>query len=372
MRLFLQSLILLLCALLLASCGAPTAEAPAAPPPIEVDTLPVQAAAYQAQAHLVGRTRASRSAEVRSRVSGILLSREYREGSDVAAGALLFKIDPSSLQAARGEAAARLQRSRAERDNAEAVARRVADLVRRGLASAQAGDDAAAALRVAIAAQGEAEAALQRAELELGWSAVRAPISGRAGRAEVSEGALVADDGGTLLTLIEQIDPLYLETTVPAREWPLLRAVIAAGGEPSVRVLDPDGTLLAEAAKVEFTDLAADPATGVVQVRASLPNADARLLPGMFVRIEAALPLQPAAILIPASAVLRDARGSYVFVLGEGGTAERRELRLGEQDGARWQVLEGLSGGETLIVSALQRVRPGAAVKPAAPAQAAP
>jgi membrane fusion protein (multidrug efflux system) len=333
------------------------AEQSAQSAPISVDVQIVQAVAQVPTARLVGRLSASRSAEVRARVEGILLSREYREGSDVEAGALLFRIDPAPLQAAAAEATARLQRARAE------LAERVLDLAKRGVASAQSRDDAQAALRIADAGLAEATATLQRAQLDLSYTRVSAPISGRAGRAEVSEGALVGSDTATLLTHIEQIDPLYVDTTVPASEWATLRTVLAGGAAPEVRIQDADGRSLGKLATVEFADLAADPATGVIALRATLPNPERQLLPGMFVRIEADLPTVPDAILIEAGAILRDARGSYVYVIGEGDKAERREVVLGEQDGARWRVLEGLQPADRLIVSALQRLRPGLPVK---------
>jgi membrane fusion protein (multidrug efflux system) len=348
--------------LTLAGCAG-EAEQSAQSAPISVDVQSVQAVAQVPTARLVGRLSASRSAEVRARVEGILLSREYREGSDVEAGALLFRIDPAPLQAAAAEATARLQRARAERSNAAALAERVLDLAKRGVASAQSRDDAQAALRIADAGLAEATATLQRAQLDLSYTRVSAPISGRAGRAEVSEGALVGSDTATLLTHIEQIDPLYVDTTVPASEWATLRTVLAGGAAPEVRIQDADGRSLGKLATVEFADLAADPATGVIALRATLPNPERQLLPGMFVRIEADLPTVPDAILIEAGAILRDARGSYVYVIGEGDKAERREVVLGEQDGARWRVLEGLQPADRLIVSALQRLRPGLPVK---------
>jgi len=352
----------------MAACGGNAPQGPGAGgrPPPEVTVQAVQPTRVERSERLVARLRAVRSAEVRARVEGILQRRLYQEGSDVAAGDVLFEIDPAPLKAevaAREAAAARAQ---AEASNAAARAKRTRELAAQKLVAAQALDDALAAERSAQAALREAQAALDKARLDLSYAKVSAPIAGRAGQAEVTEGALVGEDGATLLTRIEQIDTLYADFEASVAELATVQRLQQAQVQPEARVLLGDGSVYPHAGVVDFSDLRVDPRTGLIALRATIPNPERLLLPGMFINLEVSIGAADGVILLPQAAVLRDAQGAYALVLDGEGLVQRRDLTLDGMQGGDYIVRAGLGAGEQVIVAGLQKVRPGSPAKAAA------
>ncbi|TZF85166.1 efflux RND transporter periplasmic adaptor subunit, partial [Cognatilysobacter lacus] len=217
----------------------------------------------------------------------------------------------------------------------------------------------------ASAAVAEARAALASSRISLGYASVRAPISGRAGRAQVTEGALVGQGGATLLTTVDQIDPLYANFSISIAELDQLRRAQSQGepGDRDVQVVLPDGTTYGKRGSLDFEGSVVDPATGAVSLRARLPNPEHRLLPGTYVTVRATLGLQPSVYLVPQTAVLRDAQGAYVLVVGADGKAARKDIGADRQQEGMWIVDRGLAPGDRVIVSGLQKAQPGATVK---------
>lgn len=367
-----QTLRLLLPAALLlslAACGK-KAEQPQAPPPPEVGVVSVKAATVPLTRELVGRLAATRTAEVRARVPGIVERRLYTEGSDVKAGQALFQIDPATLQASLNASQAALGQARATAANAEAKAKRYQDLATRGVLAKQDLDDAIASQRTSAAAVKQAQATLESAKLSLGYAAVTAPIDGRAGRALVTEGALVGQGEVTPLTVVEQIDPIYVDFSQSAAEVSQLRTAQAAGklklaaaDKVEVQLSLPDGTPYAQTGSMSFADLAVDPATGTMSLRATFPNPERNLLPGMFVKVKVVQGELEQAFLVPQRAIQRDPKGAYVLVVGADSKVQLKHVELGELHGADWVVKSGIADGDQVIVSGVQKARPDAPAK---------
>lgn len=349
--------------LLLAACAknAP----PPAPPPPEVGVIRAQAGAVPLTRELVGRLAATRTAEVRARVPGIVERRLYVEGSDVKAGQPLFEIDPAPLRAALNSREAALGQARANAANADAKARRYQDLSARGVIAKQDLDDAVAAQRTSAAAVRQGQADVEAARLSLGYAAVTAPIAGRAGRALVTEGALVGQSEVTPLTVVEQVDPIYVDFSQSAAEVSELRRAQAAGklrlaapDQVEVQLFLPDGTPYAQSGTLSFADLAVDPTTGSLSLRATFPNAERTLLPGMFVKLRLLQGELEQAFLLPQRAIQRDPKGAYVLVVGADSKVQIKHVELGELAGANWVVKSGIADGDQVIVSGLQKVQP--------------
>lgn len=350
------------------ACAKPTAPAAGGPP--ELAVVVVQPTSVPLTRELVGRLSATRSAEVRARVPGILLSRRYQEGSDVVAGQVLFEIDPAPLKASLRSREAALAQARAQAVNAENRRIRMRELAGKGVVAEQDADDAEAAAMSAAAAVLEAEADTQNARLSLSQATVAAPIAGRAGKALVTEGALVGEGSATPLTIVEQLDPLYVEFSESAAEVDALMRAAAEGAlalsaqnEATVRIRTPDGQWYAHQGRLGFADLAVDPRTGAMALRATLPNPERRLLPGMFVAVELTQGQRRDAFLVPQVALQRDARGPYVLVVEPDRNVARRDLQLDGQKGADWVVIGGLASGEQVVVSGLQKARIGMPAK---------
>jgi len=373
---------------LLAGCGksgAPAA-APAgggAPPPPEVGVVTVTPGDVGLVTELPGRLEPSRVAQVRARAAGIVQQRVFREGSDVRAGQVLFRIDPAPYAAANSSAQASLARAQANLGQATALADRYKPLVEANAISKQEYANAVAAQKQAEADVAAARAAVRTSEINLGYASVTAPISGRIGRALVTEGALVGQGEATPLAVVQQIDPLYVTFTQPASEVLNLRRALEqgrlkrAGSEGAqVRVLLEDGSLHAQPGRLLFADLTVDQATGQVSIRAEVPNPGAMLLPGMFVRVQLEQAKASNAMLLPQQAVTRSPQGDSVMVVGADGKVNPRTVKIGGSQNGRWVVLEGLQAGEQVMVDGFQKLRPGASVKPvpwgAAPAASAP
>ncbi|TBR12416.1 MAG: efflux RND transporter periplasmic adaptor subunit [Lysobacter sp.] len=372
-------------ALLLAGCGKGPAQAGGPPggamPPAEVGVIVATPARVPLIKDLVGRLAPFRSADVRARVPGVLQRRVYEEGSDVRQGDVLFVIDPTQLQAETSAMQAGLSQAEATYANARAAAARARQLAPGRFISRADLDNALAAERSAAAAVQQARAAVSSSRISLGFATVRAPISGRAGRQQVTEGALVGQGAPTLLTTVDQIDPLYANFSISLAEREQLRTA-QDGGEPGdtdVQVLLPDGTPYAHRGRLDFSGDVVNPATGAISLRARVPNPDHRLLPGTYVTVRAALGRQSGVFLVPQAAVQRDATGAYVLVVGADGKVARKDIGADRAQAGFWVVDRGLAPGDRVIVSGLQRAQPGSPVKAVpwqpetpAPAAAAP
>lgn len=341
-------------------------------PPPEVGVVTLQPGTIPVQRDLVGRLSAFRSADVRARVPGVVQRRVYEEGSDVRKGEVLFLIDPAPLQAALGQAKAAQATAQANYANARSAADRARKLIGQKFISQSDYDNAIAAERSAAAALQSGRAAVDAAEINLGYATVRAPIEGRAGRQQVTEGALVGEGTATLLTTVDQIDPLYVDFSASAEELAAARRASDGSGSREVQVTLPDGSVYPHPGTLDFTADVVDPSTGAVALRARLPNPEHQLLPGTFVKLRATLSEQREAYRIPQVAVQRDQQGAYVLVVDQGGKAQRKNIDATQLDGSDWIVSGGVAPGDRVIVSGLQRVmQPGQAVtaKPVEPAQ---
>jgi membrane fusion protein, multidrug efflux system len=354
--------------LVLSACGRDD-QPQGAPPPPEVGVVAVQPAVVPVQMDLVGRLAPFRSADVRARVPGVLQKRVYGEGSDVREGQVLFQIEPSQLQAATGQAQAALAAAQASYANAKVAADRARQLAPQKFVSQSDLDNAQAAERSAAAAVKQAQAALANARINQGYATVRAPISGRAGKQQVTEGALVGEGTATLLTTVDQIDPLYVNFSLGVTELQQIRSTQTNQGATEVQVILPDGTPYAHTGTLDFAGDVVDPATGAIALRARVPNPDKTLLPGTYVTLKATLGQQPNAFRVPQAALQRDAAGAYLLVVGSDGKVVRKDVTADRQQGPDWIVNKGLTAGDRVIVSGLQRAQPGQPVK-AVPADA--
>lgn len=353
--------------LLLGACGG---DGPPAPPEPLVEVVRVTAGSVPLIVELPGRIEAVRSAEVRARTDGIISRRLYQEGTDVRVGTPLFQIDPRDKQAQVEQARAALQRSQAARENAAAILRRYEPLVAERAVSALEYDSARSAVRQADAGVADARAALARAELELGYTLVRAPIGGRVGRAQVTEGALASAAGATLLTTIEQLEPVYAVFTQSSADLQHLLADAREGAvdlptlsRVEVRLILEDGREYGPVGHMDFADLSVDPSTGSQTLRASFPNPARGLLPGQFVRGRVAAGTISNGIAVPQRAVQISNEEARVAVVQRDGTVRFRPVRLGGQLGSRWVIREGLSAGEQVIVEGWQKVQAGQKVR---------
>jgi membrane fusion protein (multidrug efflux system) len=345
--------------LLIAACNQATSQNPPTPPPPEVAVIEVHPKTVPLTRELVGRLAPTRVAQVRARVAGIILERAYKEGTDVEQGELLYLIDPAPLEAALHAQEAALARAQADAANAAATAKRYRELAAKQLISTQDRDNALAAERSTAAAVKQAQADVESARLDLGYATVTAPIAGRAGRALVTEGALVGQGEATELTTIEQIDPIYVNFSQSVAELRELRGTATAQHPAQVDVLLQDGTPYPQAGTLDFSDLAVDPGTGAVSLRAVLPNPDRSLLPGMFVNLRLTSGALDNAFVLPQTAVSRDVQGAYALVVGTDGKVAQRRLQTHGMTRSGWIVTGDLADGDRVIVEGLQKVQPG-------------
>jgi len=360
----------------LVGCGPSQTGAPAAgtaaPPPVEVGVVTATPGTVGLVTELPGRTEASRVAQVRARVAGIVKQRLFREGSDVRAGQPLFQIDDAPYRAALASAEAALARAEASLLQTRALAERYQPLAAASAVSQQDLVAAQAAYKQSEADVAAARAARQTAQINLGYAAVNAPISGRIGRALVTEGALVGQGEATQLALVQQIDPMYVNVTQSATEVLRMRRAVAdgrlqraAGAEAAlVRIVLDDGSTYALPGRLLFSDLSVDPGTGQITLRAELPNPAGALLPGLYVRARLQEAAAAGAVRLPQQAVAQSAQGASVMVVGADGKVAPRPVKLGPAVGGQWVVLEGLVAGEQVMVDGFQKLRPGATVKP--------
>jgi membrane fusion protein (multidrug efflux system) len=356
--------------LLIAACSK-SAPPAAAPPPPEVRVVAVATEPITDVIELPGRLQAVRISEVRARVDGIVQRRLYTEGTDVREGQPLFAIDPRELRARVNAAQAALARAQAMAANATQDVTRYRGLVAQQALSQQEYDAAVARLRTAEADVAQRRAELAAARLSLGYTTVTAPISGRAGRAEVTEGALVSAGAGTLLTRIEQVDPIYANFSQSSSDVLALRNRIASGALKApdsrnvpVRLVLEDGTPYRMIGKLNFVDLSFDEATGTAALRAEFPNPQRTLIPGQFVRVRVEAGVQAQGLRIPQRAVTVTPQGATVLIVGAKDIVESRTVKVGALEGDSWIIESGLAPGDRVIVDGLQKAQPGAPVKP--------
>jgi len=363
---------------LVAGCGKPAPQQQQMPPP-EVDVTVVNGAAVPVVQDLVGRLSAVRTADVRARVAGVLQKRVYTEGTDVKEGQALFQIDPAPLRATLNAQLANLAAAQATYQNNHVAAERARSVAEKGLLSKADVDAANAAERTGAAAVKQAQATVETAKINLGYADVTAPIAGRAGKQQVTEGALVGQGDATLLTTVEQIDTMYVNFTQAVGTLDELRRSAASGDvqlyeqdKAKIDVTMPDGSAYDSAGTLDFSDTAVDASTGAVTLRGIVPNPQHRLLPGMYVNVRLNLGQLKHAWLVPQTAIQRDAEGAFVYVLGGDGNVVRKTLDVYGTRGADSIVRKGLADGDQIIVSGLMKVRAGAPAKAAAPKAAQP
>jgi membrane fusion protein (multidrug efflux system) len=344
---------------------------------VEGGVVTLEPAAVTLTRELPGRTSAYRVAEVRARVNGIVQQRLFVEGSDVKEGQPLFRIDAAPYRAALEGAKAQLARAEAQLANARLVAQRYAELVADNAVSKQEQESAAAALLASEADVAAGRAAVDTAQINLGYTTVTSPVAGRIGRSAVTEGAFVQQAQATLLATVQQLDPVYVAVTQSSVDVLRLRRDLEEGrlqaagkGEAKVRLVLEDGREYGLPGTLQFTDVTVEPGTGSIALRALFPNPRRELLPGMFVRARLEEGVNPEALLVPQQAVSRDQKGlPFALVVGPDRKVERRQIVADRAVGDAWLVTSGLRRGDQVIVDGLQKVRPGAEVKPvAAPA----
>lgn len=339
----------------LAGCGGK--KEAAAPPPPQVSVVTLKTEPVTLDTELPGRTSAFRVAEVRPQVDGIILRRLFKEGSDVTQGQQLYQIDPATYDATYKSARATLE-------SARLLAERYGRLVGDEAVSKQQYDEAKASWL-------QAQAAVERAEINLRYTKVLAPISGRIGRSNVTEGALVTSGQAGTLSVVQQIDPIYVDVTQPSASLLRLRRELANGALQSaganaaqVNLVLEDGTRYPEAGRLEFSEVAVDQGTGSVTLRAVFPNPRHELLPGMFVHARLREGVKADGLLVPQQGVTRDLKGqATALVVNAKDEVELRQIRTDRVVDDKWLVADGLKAGDRVIVEGLQFVKPGAKVR---------
>lgn len=356
----------------LVGCSSEKAQ-PAGPPPemppadVGVVTVKIEQATLQAE--LSGRTTAALIADLRPQVTGIIKARTFEEGARVKAGEVLYRIDPAMYSAVYAQSNADLASAKASLSAAKIKSERYDGLAKIEGVSKQEADDARASLDLATAGVAQRQAALQVARINLDYTSIRAPISGRIGKSSVTAGALVTAGQATPLAVIRSLDPMYVDLTESIESRLRLRAQLGAGtvqaGTAKVKLKLSDGTIYPHDGTLEFAEVAVDEATGTVTLRAQFPNPDDTLLPGMYVRAVLDQAVDQAAMLVPQQGITHDAKGNpTAMVVGAGNKVEVRTLKADRVIGDRWLVTEGLKAGDQVIVEGLNKIFPGRAVKP--------
>jgi membrane fusion protein (multidrug efflux system) len=362
---------------LLAACGQQKAPKRG---PVEVGVVTLTAQNVTVSTELPGRTASTMMSEVRPQVAGVIQKRLFTEGSYVQAGQPLYQIDPQLYRASRDEAQATLAAAQATAAAAQAKANRYRTLGQSEAVSAQDRDDVIATARQASAAVEQARATLQTTGINLNFTQVRAPISGRIGRSAFTPGALVTASQTTALATIQQLDPIFVDITQSSAKLLQLRRALATGKQlpasATIRLKLDDGTDYPQEGRIEFAEPIVDPNSGTVTLRARFPNPDGLLLPGMFVRAVAPQSVVPGAILAPQQGISRDAKGNATaLVVNAKNKVERRTVTAAQAIGDKWLITSGLKAGDRLIVEGTDKVQPDDSVKavaieaPAAPVQ---
>lgn len=356
---------------LLAACGEKPQQQDMTGMKVPVSVVQVQPEATSLFTELPGRVEAVKEAQVRARVSGIVTAINFEQGSEVKEGDLLFTIDPAPYEAARDQALAQLNNAQAEASTAAVLAQRYGRLIKENAVSRQEYDTAMARSKQAQAMVAAAKASLKTADINLGYTKVVAPISGRISAAEITEGALVSAAEATHLTTIQQLDELYVDITRPVGEVMALRKAIADGslvsdpdGAAKVSAIFDDRSEYGEMGRLLFSGVAVDPTTGQLKLRAIFPNPDQLLLPGMFVRVRLEQGIDEQALLLPVQAVQYGANGSAMVMTVQEGVVKPTPVKLGSEVNGRVIINQGLQAGDTVIVEGFQKIRPGAPVQP--------
>lgn len=336
----------------------------------EVGVVTLKTEPLQITTELPGRTVAYRIAEVRPQVSGIILKRNFVEGSDIEAGVSLYQIDPATYQATYDSAKGDLAKAQAAANIAELTVKRYQKLLGTQYISKQEYDQALADAQQATAAVIAAKAAVETARINLAYTKVTSPISGRIGKSSVTEGALVQNGQASALATVQQLDPIYVDVTQSSNDFLRLKQELANGslkqenGKAKVDLVTSDGIKFPQSGTLEFSDVTVDQTTGSITLRAIFPNPDHTLLPGMFVRARLQEGTKPTALLVPQQGVTRTPRGdATVLVVGADNKVETRQIVASQAIGDKWLVTDGLKAGDRVVVSGLQKVRPGAQVK---------
>lgn len=336
----------------------------------EVGVVTLKTEPLQITTELPGRTVAYRIAEVRPQVSGIILKRNFVEGSDIEAGVSLYQIDPATYQATYDSAKGDLAKAQAAANIAELTVKRYQKLLGTQYISKQEYDQALADAQQATAAVVAAKAAVETARINLAYTKVTSPISGRIGKSSVTEGALVQNGQASALATVQQLDPIYVDVTQSSNDFLRLKQELANGslkqenGKAKVDLVTSDGIKFPQSGTLEFSDVTVDQTTGSITLRAIFPNPDHTLLPGMFVRARLQEGTKPTALLLPQQGVTRTPRGdATVLVVGADNKVETRQIVASQAIGDKWLVTDGLKAGDRVVVSGLQKVRPGAQVK---------
>ncbi|MBP6123300.1 MULTISPECIES: efflux RND transporter periplasmic adaptor subunit [Providencia] len=340
-------------------------------PAPEVGIVTLKAEPLTIKTELPGRTSAFRVAEVRPQVSGIVLKRNYKEGSDVEAGTSLYQIDPAPFQATFDSAKAELAKAQANANLAGLTVKRYKPLLGTNYISQQEYDQATSTYAQALAAVKAAEAAVESARINLNYTKVTAPISGRTGKSNITEGALVSTGQATELMRVQQLDPIYVDVTQSSEDFLRLKNEIAKGavqkeaGKAPVSLISNNGQEFTQKGTLEFSDVTVDETTGSITMRAVFPNPDKELLPGMFVRAILEDGVIEQAILVPQQGLSRTAQGtSQVMVVGAENKIEVRQVKAAQAIGNKWLVTDGLQAGDRVVVIGLQKIKPGVVVVP--------
>jgi membrane fusion protein (multidrug efflux system) len=337
-------------------------------PPPEVNIITAAPQSLPQTFEYVGQAAGSREVEVRARVTGILLKRNFKEGEPVKAGESLYTIDPAPFEAALPRAEANVAAAEARYEQARRNAARYKPLYAEKAVSQKEFDDAVSAEAIGAADVKVARTQLTDARLNLGYTKVEAPAAGITGRSQRQEGSLVSGPD-VLLTTITQVDPVWVNFGIPDNEQAELQKAVAAGqlvlpkGGFEVQVRRADGTLFPRTGKLNFEDVRVSPATGTREFRAQLPNPGGVLRPGEFVRVILQGAVRPNAVTVPQRAVLEGPQGKFIYVVDEKGTAQPRPVQAGAWSGDAWIIKEGLKGGERVIVDGVMKLGPGAPVK---------
>ncbi|MFG1175186.1 efflux RND transporter periplasmic adaptor subunit [Erwiniaceae bacterium CAU 1747] len=337
----------------------------------EVGVVTLKSAPLKITTDLPGRTSSFRIAEVRPQVSGIILKRNFVEGSDIKAGESLYQIDPATYKAAWDSAKGDLAQAQANAQIASLTVKRYKPLLGTRYISQQDYDQAVATQSQTAAAVQAAQAAVESARINLAYTKVTSPISGRIGKSSVTEGALVTNAQTNALATVQQLDPIYVDVTQSSEDFIRLRNELNAGtlqqtdGKADVKLLMQNGSEYGQKGTLEFSDVTVDETTGSITLRAVFPNPDHSLLPGMFVRARLDEGTNPKALLVPQQGVTRTPTGqATALVVGADNKVEVRNLTADQAIGDKWLVTDGLKDGDKVIVTGLQRVKPGAAVTP--------
>ncbi|WP_420290774.1 efflux RND transporter periplasmic adaptor subunit [Enterobacter sp. BNK-3] len=354
----------IVCAALLTGCdGQENPQQHAQAPQVSVHI--VKSAPLAVTTELPGKTDAYRVAEVRPQVSGIILHRNFTEGSDVKAGESLYQIDPATYQAAYDNAKGELVKAQAAANIAHLTVKRYVPLVGTQYVSKQEYDQAVATAQQADASVVAAKAGVESARINLAYTKVTSPINGRIGKSSVTEGALVTNGQATALATVQQLDPIYVDVTQSSSDFMRLKqqTSLQKGDTSSVELLMENGQPYPLKGTLQFSDVTVDESTGSITLRALFPNPQHMLLPGMFVRARIDEGTQPDAILVPQQGVTRTPRGdATVLVVNEKNQVESRTVVAPQAIGDRWLITEGLKNGDRVIISGLQKVRPGVTV----------